>query len=1172
MAYAPLQASRGYHLIGRPLGGLAGDDEDVLTPEREQSLLGELARKTGQTIETLGLLLDTPGAIARGVLAGDPYSGFSWDNDRRVSGAELLESFGVKPTNPYIKAAAGFGTEVVTDPLFWLAGPMSALSEAGDAARAAGLLKNAPLAYMQKYGTEAAEQTARGKYITGLFDQNFVPKTPGFYQGVTPVGQRLAQANVTLEDLVKAAPNADEAIKAAVDRLGTMADYERVKGDTLGGLFGINVGRLNVPFKPPGSDTILDAMDALGAKIRFSKPGRVATGLFSQAVDGATDFGDQAFALRANALEDIYKQRGLTTATAHSLLLTKIPLSDEAKQLLGADTLYSPQGNDLLLRYAEGKATPADLQIVNSAPGFNDWYQSWDRIRQRQFAERKALGLSGGDYSDRFGTEYNPRYGDEFDFDDMEQGTGRMLYSANEAEAYGRNKALMTPGGTDDLRQISLLPEIVEYSNPASNITDEQAGKTIMDWFAANHPGEPLGKTVTRTDKDGNVILDAATRRPAEFVNQQAIAIANVMKRRSQDLPPGVPVFAAHPANTQARRIINHEVAKSRANFILEAISESAVAGARSQQQGRFRNLAESWDEIAGKAGFTAANGVAGRGAVNALKHSLAQATGQSVDQIDLGQFSIPERVVRRLQKVADFYSAPEAQQEVSGFLDGWTKLFKGFVLATPRRFVRDAYSNAISGFLETGSATRQLSGMSAASKILNGDYAGGMDALRQIPRYAGLGSDEAIKDAFIMDAGGMGVLQGLQSSELLSSARSGEMSQLIPGSTPISVASGLAELVPDGSTTLGQKLKNFTSIYGVTDAYDTQNPILRASGKIGDAVDSVGRLGTFIALMQQGVSPAEAAARVKKALVDYQSLTLTERKWMRGVFPWWAYNSRIGKYVFDSLTTRPGGAYGQMIRASNTLQETGDDVYIPENLKQRFAIRMPEELTKALGMYVPNAEQYIADIDLPGIDVANLPGQSVTDLIQNLAQQTAPPIQALMSLATGRDLFYDRPLDESVTPQDRIYNALTGSQQGLSPAVKVGVGLIPGLQVPLAIGGTLADPRLPLMSQRMLKAGINYTAGLKQATVTEQAKEADQMQKIDKELAPVQFEFTRAYIPDALEPTLTQRQREMNAVRENIAKRQRDRNKQRRAAEQAGTPNALRAPQGFRLLNPLTP
>ena len=1130
MAIVPLQASLGAARLFPQPSDSNTPSGPKLTAEQQDSLLQGLARQSGQFLETLGLLLDTPGAIARGVLAGDPSSGFNWDTEKRTSGAELLESLGVKPENPYVRAIASLGTEIVTDPLFWFSGGLGAVSQAGDAARAAGIIKNAPLAYMQKFGTPAAEATQRGKYISGLFDSAMVPKSAGNYQAVSPVGQRLAQSKVTLEDVVRASSNQDEALRGVVDRLGSMDEYERVKGDTLGGLFGINVGGINKAFNVPGGDRVLDAMDALGARARFSYPGRLATGLFSKKVEGAVDVGEQIDALRANTLEDMYRVRGQTEATRHGMLLTKVPLSENAKQLLGADTLFSPQGNDFLVRLAEGHPTATDQQILAMTPELNDWLGSWRQISNRQFSEREAFGLGGGKFSDPYGTEYLPRYGDEFDFEDMAKGTGRTLYSASEVEAYGRKPYLMTPGGTDDLRKISLLPEIIEYSNPASTIPDEQAGRVIQDWFAANHPAEPIGEA-------------------------QALKIATVMKRRAQDLPPGTPVFAAHPANTQARRIINHEVAKSRAAFLLEAVSEAAVEGARSQQLGRYRNLAESWDEIASKSGFqTMENGTsAGKDAVNALRASISQATGTPVEQVDLAQYAIPERVVRRLQRIADFYSAPEAQKEVAGFLDGWTKLFKGFVLATPRRFVRDAYSNAISGWLETGSAPRQLAGMYAASKIVNGDYAGSMDALRSIPRYAGLGSDEAIKDAFIMDVGGNGVLSGLQSSELLSSAREGRMGQLIPGSTPISITKGLAELIPDGSTSFAQKVRNFGSIYGVTDMYDTQNPILRASAKVGDTVDSIGRLGTFIALMQQGVSPVEAAARVKKALVDYQSLTLTERKWMRTIFPWWAYNSRIGKYVADSLISRPGGPYGQMIRSLNTLQQQDDSTYIPENLRQKFAVRVPDEWLQAAGMHQPGLTTYAVDFDAPGADVANIidPRSPVQGTLKNLAQQSAPPIQALMSLVTGRDLFYDRPLDETVTPADRIYKAITGSPEGLSGAAKVGINLIPGLQVPLSIGGTLTDQRIESIPRRAMKAGINFASGIKEATVDDLALIHEQQEKIGGNLAGKTRTMSRQYIPDELVPTLTPQQQQLWALSKILEKQSRQIMKQREQAKQ---------------------
>lgn len=1137
----------------QPSAGGPGAMPAGLSKEQQEFWLRRLARQSGQFIENLGLALDTPGAIARGVLAGDPASGFNFDSDARVSGAELLDAYGINIENPYIRTAAGLGTEIVTDPLFWLSGPTRAVTEAGYAAKEAGLLKEAPVAFMQKYGVDAAEDTMRGKYISSLFDNNFVPKTPGNYQAVSPVGQRLAQSKVTLEDVVNAGSDPAEALQKVVTKLGMgdddygLSEYERLKGDTLGGLFGINAGSFNMAFAPPGSETVLDAMDYLGARTRFSPLGRVATGLFDKRTGGAVDTGDQIASLRASALEDLHRRQGQELATAHNLLLTKVQLPDAAQQLLKSDSLYSTQGNDMLVRLAEGKGNATDQQILNMTPGLQEWLDSWHSISNRQFSERKAMGLKGAFYKDKYGTRYLPRYGDEMDFGDMARGTGRMQFSAAEAEAYGRRSWLKTPGGTDDLRQISLLPEIVEYSKKKSTVTDLDAAEAIRRWFETNYPAEPLGQMQQITKQ-----LPNGQTQVVDTIHPQVIKIARTMRRRAEDLPEGTPIFAAHPANTMARRIVGHEIAKSRVAFLLEALSEAAIEGANTSMPGRFRNLGKSWDEIASKAGFQMGKRQLANNATNALKAAIHKATGKPLANIDLSQYSIAEPVVRRLQKIADFYSEPTAQKAVSDYLDKWTTLFKGFVLATPRRFVRDLYSNAVSGFLETGSVTKQLSGMSAASSIVNGDYDSAMSALRAIPKYAALGDDELIRDAFIKDVGGNGVLSGLQSSELLSTAREGRMGQLIPGSTPTSVAKGLAELLPDGSTTFTQKVQNFGKIYGVSDTYDTHNPILRASTTINDTIDSIGRLGTYIALLQQGVDPTEAAARVKRALVDYQSLTMTERKWLRSVFPWWAYNSRIGKYAVDSLLSKPGGAYGQMIRASNTLQQAGDETYIPENLRQKFAVRVPEEWAQALGISQPNTDTYVSDIDLPGIDVLNLiDPNGVQGTINNLATQTAPPIQAAMSMATGRDLFFDRPLDETTTPADRVYKALTGSPEGLSPAVKVGVGLIPGLQVPLNIAGTLADERIEDPRVRVAKAAVNIGSGLKWATVDERYLLQDLQQKIAKELAGKTYTMQKAYIPEELEPTLTERERAIWELSKIKAKRARQIQELRRQQEQ---------------------
>ena len=1109
--------------LGPLMGPLLGEERRLrptapsgLTPEEEQTLLQQLANQTGQAVESLFMALDTPAAIGRGILAGDPLSGFSWDADRRVTGSELNAKMGLDPENGWLKAIAGFGTEVVTDPLFWLTGGLSSLSKAGAAAKNAGLLKNAPLAYMQKFGTDAAEQTMRGGYITDLFNKNFIPQTAGNYKAVAPVGQRLSQANVTLDDVIRASSNPTNAMDELVKSLGSKEAVDAIRGDTLGGLLGVNVGGMNMAFKPPGSDTLLDALDYLGAKTRFSYPGRLATAATSRAVEGAVDAGDQIAALRSSLLEKTAREQAQEQATQHGLLLSKIALSDRSKRLLGSDTLFSPQGNDLLTRLAENKPNANDLNIIADTPALTDWRNSWDKIRTNIFTQRDSLALKGPSrYRDRYGVEYSPRFGDEFDFGDQGRGIGKSLYTAAEPEALGRRKYLITPGGTDDLRKISLLPEIINYSQPNSGVTDAQAGQAILKWFKMNHPAEPLGLP-------------------------QAMEIARTMARRKLDLPEGVPVFAAHPANTQARRIISSSVAQSRANFILESLAEASEMGGKTTKVGRYRNLAESWDEIATKSGFKSSGNQASRDAVDVLRAKMSLATGTPIQNIDPSQFSVPEAVVRRLQRISDFYSVPQAQGEFTKFLDGWTNLFKSFVLATPRRFVRDAYSNAISGFLETGNAPLQISSMYTASKIVNGQYDAALSTLRTIPRYAGM-SDEQALNQFLTEAGGTGVLAGLQSSELLSSVRTGSMNQLIPGSTPISISRGLSEFIPDGSRNVFQQAADIVSPFTnfakgtLKDQYEQRNPLLRASNTINDTVDSIGRLGTFIALLRQGVSPSEAADRVRRALVDYQSLTLTERTWLRSVFPWYAYNSRIGKYVADNLYNRPGGSVSQMFRASvNAQRADDDDDYIPTNLRKSFAVKIPDSLTQMVGMNQPGLDWYIRDFDLPGVDVANLVDpNSVSGTLKNVFAQSSPPIQSVVSLATGRDLFTDRPLEETVTPQDRIYQALTGDPNLLSPTAKVLAGLVPGAQVPTQFLGKLADDRIEDPYMRLLSAGINIGSGFKVQPISELDKIRDIQQKIaaDPGLRLKTRTMQRQWIPEELEPTLTPRERALNQL-----------------------------------------
>lgn len=120
----------------------------VVDAESREGLSDYLSDTAGGPLSSLLWALDTPGAFARGTLAGGLGRGLSEafaSEDDRTSGRELLREQGlVGDEDNWANWAAGVGAEIATDPLSYATGAVRALGTAGRAADAAGLLKSAP--------------------------------------------------------------------------------------------------------------------------------------------------------------------------------------------------------------------------------------------------------------------------------------------------------------------------------------------------------------------------------------------------------------------------------------------------------------------------------------------------------------------------------------------------------------------------------------------------------------------------------------------------------------------------------------------------------------------------------------------------------------------------------------------------------------------------------------------------------------------------------------------------------------------------------------------------------------------------------------------------------------------------------------------------------------------
>lgn len=1118
-----------------------------LPPEEEEAMTSYLARQTFGAIETLGKVLDTPGAIARGVLADEPLSGFSWDSDTRVSGADLLDKMGVQYDNPYVKAAAGLGAEIILDPLNAVTGPMKAVTAAGRAADAAGLLHLAPAAAAKKMGGYSqAAKTMTGRFVDDLYRRSLPEIAQQAGQPavgavsdalkVRPLlGPRLSRSMTTLDDVVQMADNRSDALSRIQDFLdANNLKYDDIKDENLGGLMGFGYGTPSAVWNPSVAAPVLDAMDMIGARASWSPVARYGSAWFDKRMNGQSGVGDQIDMLRLAAREADEVEAGRRAASQYLSPFVDINPGSS----LGPDGLRGIEGGRMLTRmFEDAPMTAADKRMLRTISGLKGRVDDWDSIRDAMAQEAKDLGLPSKKYGDKYGVKYTPHYAAEIVFAEPSAASSRALLNARDSSDVGRVWYLKTPGGRDEIREISTQPFVVEHAlaKGESPYSNEQIGQAIADWMERKY-GKPVMST------------------------KQGTMMAQFMRNRNPDLPKDYPIFAEHPLNAQARSMISHRRNVARAEFALDKLSETAIQAYPSTiRGGGWQSLERAARDASAAIGLVQKKG---GGVSKAVREQLIDRIAQRFPHmnradIDLSKMSVPQSVYDRLTRVNQVFQSPKAWKDVWSMFEKFTTVFKAFVLAWPSRHVRDAYSNAFSIWLETGNASDALLGMNTASKFLAGDFDGAVPMLRQLPKYSRLATDDAVRRAFAEDAGATGVLSTLASSDLLSARRQAAFTELVPGSSPVKLSNALDEVIPDGSRNPLEMAKDFFTIQGVSSQWHTKNPLLNASQKINDANDSIARLGGFIALMKQGVAPDQAAERITRALVDYSSTTDIERSVFKVVFPWWTYSSRMGKYVVQQLLERPGGRYGQMIRSMNTLQRGDeDDPYIPTALRQQFAMRVPDSLLPYIGRQ-PGGDTttYFKDLDLPGVDVLSLfvPGSvglDVSETLQNLAQQSHPLARTTAEMATGQDFFSKRPLDEAVTPLDRVYQAMFGTKTRLSPTAKAVIQNIPGLQRPISLAGGLADQRIPI-EDRVLKQAINNLTGVKIQDVDPDWMYSDISRKIARNLKGYMSSKPIDFIPEELQPEVPPHLMKQYMLKKSVDRRAADYKKQKRAAKE---------------------
>lgn len=1111
-----------YMSVPDPFGEAAAD---ALPQWRRDELLRQADQDNGGFISDLAWLLDTPGAMVRGGLSGTGALNALWqDADERTDGRELLRQYGlIGDEDNWGNFFGGLGAEVVLDPLSMLSGWTKALTPAGKAASAAGLLSKAPATLSKAYvsGKELApELAARADSALRRLGRTREAISATDVAGRPLIGRRAATKFGTLQDLIDYADDPQKARQSVLDALkGDEARLDSLAGQKLGRDIGIGLPLMDPSFSinVPGGTAAADALDTTLGALRWSRLGRYANALTNNAVGQATDAESQMLFQGADAA----RQQAMSDARRSSAY-------QAAKLYQAEPDVFTEEGNRALGRLIEkpvGSAFEQSDSIWDSNhPAARAYRQWWDEQSAALPEEFTEAGLRGATFEDPFVQAYLPRQTDGLleQAGQRDKSLGRVLRTLT-SDQMKRSAELRVPGGRDTIAfELSRDPMVAGSKRAAR--TDDEAAKHIAEKLYGDATAEP----------------------------QQAQYLAKLLHRLPENVIKEQPLFGQHPVASIAKYVEGRAGAKATIESMYDSLSGiAATSPAELVEGGRHISLSEALNRIGAKTLGTEAGEV---GAREQMRRRLAARLGVEADKVDLATISVPEDHVNRLTKVIEGYKSPQAAQAISEYLNEYTRWWKAGILSWPSRIVRDLYSGGFSNWLEGAfdlesvGAAKRLAAKSAFDPAF-------VSFLKKTPKYANV-PDADVAAQFYADLASTGLFDGSFRADRRMAVAGGPIQDMLIGTKPETFSGALGELGGGWGASAGALLQG-----RVSESLDL-NPIARAGARAGDLSDKINRLTGYLSLLKQGVAPEEAARRMKRAHVDYGSLTPIERQIRDSIFPFYAYTSRIFQEVGRQIAERPGGRYGQMLRTYERMQE-GEDEYVPEDLRSRFAARVDPE-DPLFGWLAANpavANTYFTGIDLPGLAQLGAMSGDTSTQFGNLLMGTNPLIRTTGEFVTGQDFFQASPIDQTsrsygpVGKAMRSYSGdpLAGSGMGVTAADKL-LDLVPFASRPARLAAGIYDTDAKIdIPTKLFQTTVNFAGVGRLKDVTHDRARADAIRKLQELAAPYTKEIAIPTIPKGMEHTVPQNSLDALALSRQMQRESRE--SRRRKKELFSTP-----------------
>lgn len=1075
------------------------NDKINLTPDEEQSLLSGIISTGGSALKTAGDILDTPGSVVRGLIAGDIGRAFGgiFDPSQRVQAEEitgLASDSGDDWLDKTGKFIGNTAASIALDPLTYMTFGASALGKAGRLAKSADLLTDATtLATRSVPG-------AIGKRTTRLL------ATPDSIIGAMPSAAKQTAARARWDAAVKAAGLSP-------------SEASQLSGERLGGLFGFGLPGMNplATYSGPGAVPIAKALDKVGNAVRWSAPGRSLAALMDAKVMGAkTRVGQENAAMlyhalpraEAEAMQDVndvgrlVEQLGLTNQEEGRRKLTALL---EAKGPTPADSTMALDNAiaDIANGDQERDALARALRTTH------------DDAHARSLTRQQELGVGPGmPYQDPY-ANYMTRHlaGPRRALDP----SGRpMTLDTQLGEEMGRKEFLGgAKGGTNTLRTIVSDADVSDLIGNGGTVDDVSRLLESKYGNAFDTPTYQTRDDIAEATRLQNRGMSPDEIEKAIPPRNRFAAIADMMAGMPEEmrLAGG---FANHPVIDFTTARVGANRAIERGNTVLETLAQPGVLQSGSKAA-RIEG-STPLHEVLQKVGIR--QGDETQGALRSLAELLdpsQPATGESIAQ--LKNMRVAADVAADLTKINERFTAPAAAGQLGKTLDSITNLWKSGVTAFPAFHARNFGSGQVQAALnfgpsavrETRGVKRMMKGKDVASYVdhpLVVDEAARRGIIDLDPHTATNIMRELVQRHSAVDryAGEVAARSGVP--EDLGGRFVDYSKQFVGGMTgdsPTTVGKFLRTAAgrEEGTTlkpfTLGKDAK--VNIRGVGDTTESTFAPLAANEMLGNAVETMNRVPSWIALTRNGVDPTQAKRLVDAAQVVYSGRHFTpfEQQVLGRAFPFYKFSKGMTTHTLKTLAEKPGGALAQTIKATGNASDD-QDMMLPDYVKQTLAIPIPDG-TPLIGPEVGGAPRYLTGFGLMHEqDPFGFLGGGLQGAGLELLSRLNPYLKAPIEYSMGRSAFQRGPGGpRAIEDQDPLVGRLlqniadTGSGERTkepvrfagSPIVEAALANSP-LSRALSTARTLTDPRKNLPSKL-----LNTLTGARLTDVSEGSQQA---------------------------------------------------------------------------------